>query len=135
MVVLLVTHNVNHLVDGIIAEAQLSCTDILCHIYRCAVATQQQLLVESVLCEVGPHRAILATIEDALLEATKDSLFTNEICIRFVIYLVEAYTECLVGIVEALIHPAVHGAPQVANLFVALLPFHEHVACLGHECR
>ena len=41
VVVLLVAHHVDHLVDGVVLEAELGGTDVLSHVYRCAVATEQ----------------------------------------------------------------------------------------------
>ena len=45
VVVLLVTNNVNHLVDRVVVETHLCRTNILCHINRCAVLTQQEFLI------------------------------------------------------------------------------------------
>ena len=55
VVVLLIAHNVYHLVDGVVAEAELGCADVLCHVDRCAIAAQEEFFVESLSVEVGPH--------------------------------------------------------------------------------
>ena len=54
VVVLLIADNVYHLVDREVLETQLGGSDILCHVYRCAVRAQQELLVEALGGEVGP---------------------------------------------------------------------------------
>ncbi len=59
VVVLLVAHDVNHLVDGEILVAQFGGADILGHVYRGTVGAEQELVVESGVGEVGPYRAIL----------------------------------------------------------------------------
>ena len=135
MVVLLVTYNVYHLVDGVVAETELCSTDILCHVYRCTVAAQQELLVESFLCEVSPYRLILPTVEEALLESAEYSLLTHEVCVALVVDLVKVNTKALVGLVETLVYPVVHLLPESANLLVAGLPLDEHLACLCHQWR
>ncbi len=41
MVVLFVAHDVYHLVDREVLETQFGCSDVLCHVDRCAVAAQE----------------------------------------------------------------------------------------------
>ena len=135
VVVLLVAHHVDHLVDGVVLEAQLGGTDILCHVYRCAVATEQELMVEALTGEVGPYRAILLAEEETLLQTLHHLLLTFEVGLRFVVYLVEVYAHHLVCLVESGIYPLVHHLPQAAHLGVASLPLHEHLAGLGHQGR
>ena len=135
MVVLLVTYNVYHLVDRVVAETELCGTDILCHVYRCTVAAQQELLVESFLCEVGPYRLILPAVEESLLESAEYGLLTHEVCVALVVDLVKINAQALVGLVEALINPVVHLLPECAYLLVACLPLDEHLACFCHQWR
>ena len=49
MIILFIAHNINHTVDGIIAESQLGRSDVLRHIHRCSVGAEQQFLVESLV--------------------------------------------------------------------------------------
>ena len=79
VIVLLIAHNVYHFVNGIILETQLSGADILRHIYRSAVRTQQQLLVQALLGQVCPYAVVIATIEEAFLQAFLHLLFSFEI--------------------------------------------------------
>ena len=58
MVVLLIAHHVNHLVDGVILEAHFSSTDILCHIDAGAIGTQQEFLVKALVSKIGPNRIV-----------------------------------------------------------------------------
>ena len=105
MVFLLVAHYIHHLVDGVVLVAQLGGTYVLCHIYRCAVGAEQQLLVESVAGEVSPYRTVLTTIEQTLFESAQHLLFAFKISLRLVVYLIEADAHTAVGLIEAGIHP------------------------------
>ena len=135
MVVLLVAHHVDHLVDGIILEAHLGSTDILCHIDAGAITAQQQLLVQSLLGEVCPDRAVVMTLEESFGESFLDLGLTLQVGLALIIDLIEGDTEFLVGLIEAGIHPVVHLLPQGAHLRVVLLPLHEHlVGFLDERC-
>ena len=133
MVVLFVSHHVDHLVDGEVLEAQLGCADVLGHIHAGTVGAQQELLVESLLGEVGPHRTVGTAVEEAFLESLLHLLLTFEVGLAFVVYLVKRHAQCLVGLVEALIHPLVHLLPKCAHLGIALLPLHQHLVCFADE--
>ena len=67
MVVLLVTYYVDHLVDREILETEVGSTDVLSHINRSAVRTEQELLVEPLVGEVSPNRVIVLAEEETLL--------------------------------------------------------------------
>ena len=127
MVVLLVAHHVDHLVDGEVIEAHFGCTDVLGHVDACAVGAEQQLLVQAVLGEVGPHAAVVLAEEEALGQTFLHLLLAHEISVGLVVYLVEAHAQCLVGLVETGIDPVVHLLPESAHLGVALFPLHEHL--------
>ena len=129
VVVLLVAHHVDHLIDGEILEAQLGCTDVLRHIYAGTIGTEQQLLIQALLGQVGPYRTVFSAIEETLLQTFFHLLLTFQIGVAFVIYLVEAYAQCLVCLIEAGIYPFVHLLPQATNLRVVLLPLHQHLMC------
>ena len=79
MVVLLVAHHVNHLVDWIVLVAKLGSTDVLSHIHRSAIATEQKFLVESVAGEVCPNRTILTTIEKTFLQSFEHLLLAFKV--------------------------------------------------------
>ena len=133
MVVLLVAHDVDHLVDRIVAEAHRGRTDILRHIDRGAIATDQELLVEALLREVCPYRSVLFLEEESALQSVHHLALAHEVGLRLIIDLVEGHAQGFVGLVEARIDPAVHLLPQVADLLVALLPLHEHLVGLLDE--
>ncbi len=127
VVVLLVAHHVNHLIDGIVVEAHLGRTDVLRHINRGAVGADEQLLVEALAGEVGPDAAVFLLIEQAFLQAFHHLALALEVGVRLIINLIEAHAQGLVGLVEAGIHPTVHLLPEGADVFVTLLPFDEHL--------
>ena len=135
MVVLLVAHDVNHLVDGIVLETHLRRADVLRHIDAGAVAAQQEFLVETLVGKIGPDRTVVFAEEKAFFEPFLDLFLACEIGFRLVVNLVERHAECLVGLVETGIHPVVHHLPQIAHLGVVLLPFHEHFAGFLDERR
>ena len=135
MIVLLVANDVYHLVDGEVVEAHFGCSDVLSHVYAGAVRAQQQLLVESFACEVGPNRVVVLAEEESLGKSFLHLLLTDEIGVRLVVYLVKAYAEGLVGLVESGIYPVVHLLPQCANLRIVLLPLNKHLVSLLDERR
>ena len=81
VVVLLITNDIDHLVDRIVLVAKFCCTDVLSHIDRCAIATEQELVVEAVCSEVSPDRVVLLAIHDALFDTTEHQVLTFEICV------------------------------------------------------
>ena len=127
MVVLFVAHHIDHLVDGVVVETHLGSTDILCHIHARTIGTEQQLLVESLIGEVGPHTIILMALEKTVGQSFLYFSLSFEVGLRFVIDLIEAYTEFLVSLIETGIYPVVHLLPQGTHLGVVLLPLHEHL--------
>ena len=135
MVVLLVAHHVNHLVNWVVLVTKLGSTDVLCHIHRSAIATEQKFLVEPIAGEVCPNGAILTTIEESLFESFEHFLLAFQIGVRLVVYLFEGNAHHLVGLIKTCIHPFVHGLPQLTHFRVVVLPFHEHlVRFLDERC-
>ena len=135
MIVLFVAHHIDHLVDGIILEAHLRRTDVLRHIDAGAVATQQQLLIQSLVGKVCPDRAVVMTLEESFGKTFLNFGLTLQVGLALVVYLIEGDTEFLIGLVEAGIHPIVHLLPQGAHFRVVLLPLHEHlVGFLDERC-
>ena len=63
VIVLLIAYHVDHLVDGIVAEAEFGSTDVLGHVDRSAVCAEEEFFVQTFLGEVSPHRTIFAAIE------------------------------------------------------------------------
>ena len=135
MIVLLIAYDINHLVDGKILITEFGGTDILCHIYRSAVAAQKQLVVKTGIGKVGPYRAVILPVHDALVKSFEHFLLALEIGIALVVYLVEVHAETLVGSIEACIDPIIHHFPQSAHLRVFVLPAAQHLAGLKHERR
>ncbi len=133
VVVLLVAHHVYHLVDGIVLEAEFGGAYVLRHVDRRAVGAEQQFLVQPVCAEVRPHAAVLALVEDALLQSLHHLLASLEVGLALVVYFVEADSQDPVCLVEAGIDPLVHLAPQGTHLGVALLPANQHLVCFLDE--
>ena len=111
VIVLLVAHHVNHLVDGEILESHLGCTDILGHIHGGAVGAQKQFLVKTFIGQVCPYTVVLMTLEETLGETFLNLSLALEISLRLIVNLVEAHTESFVCLVESGIHPVVHLLP------------------------
>ena len=135
VVVLLVADDIDHFVDGIVAETEFGGTDVLGHVDRSSVRTEEELLIESVLREIGPNGAVFAAIEEAFGESFLYLFLAFEVGFRLVVDLVERNAECLVGFVETGIDPLVHFTPERAHFFVALLPLAEHFTRFDHERR
>ena len=135
VVVLLVTDDIDHLIDGIVAETEFGGADVLGHVDRSTVGAEEELLIESVLREISPNGAVFAAIEETFFESFLYLFLAFEVGFRFVVDLVERNAECLVGFVETSIDPFVHFAPERAHFFVALLPLAEHFAGFDHERR
>ena len=66
VIVLLVSHHIDHLVNGEVGEAHLGGADVLRHVDAGAVGAEQQLLVQALVCEVSPHRVVVLAEEQAL---------------------------------------------------------------------
>ena len=81
VVVLLVAHHVDHLVDRIVLVTKLGCSDVLGHIHRGAVLAEQELLVETLFGEVCPYRAIVLAEEEAFLQSVEHYVLALKICI------------------------------------------------------
>ena len=79
VVILLVTHHIDHGVDGIIIETELGGADILRHVDRRAIGAQQQFLIQTIRCKIGPYRTIFFLEEQPLIEATEHLLFSGEV--------------------------------------------------------
>ena len=133
VVVLLVAYDVNHFVNGEVAETELGGADVLRHVNGSAVGTEQELLVKSLGGEVGPDGTVFLAEKDAFPQTFFDLFLAFQVGIALVVNLVEADTECLVGFVEAGVNPLVHLAPKGTHFGVALLPLHEHGVGFLHE--
>ena len=92
MIVLLVSNDINHLVYRIILKAHIGCSDILRHVNRSAVASEQQLLIQSFVSKICPYTVVILAKEKPFGEPFLYLLLALEVCIRFIINLVEAYT-------------------------------------------
>ncbi len=133
MIVLLIAHDINHLVDGIVLKAELGCADVLCHVDRGAVAAEQELVIKTLAGEVGPYGAILLAIHLAGGESFEHLVLALEIGLALVVNLVEIHPHALVGLVKTGVDPLVHSLPEGTYFGVFLFPFHEHLAGLFHE--
>ena len=133
MIVLLVSDHIYELFGAEIVVAQQCGAEVLRHVDACAVAAQQQLLVEAVARQVAPHRAILLAEQYAHIQTFLHQLFAEQIGVRLIVHLVESHTQAVVGLVEAGIHPAVHLLPQRTHLLVTLFPLLQHLLGLDHQ--
>ena len=127
VVVLLVADHIDVRVKVIFSETPFGRSQILGDVNRRSVRTDEQFPVKSVGREVAPDGAVRILHEHAHIQSLLNQLLTKKIGLGLVVNLVESDSESLVGLVEALEHPAVHPGPKVADLLVAGLPFLEHL--------
>ena len=111
VVLLLVAHHIDHLVDGEVLEAKLGCSDILGHVDGSAVRTEQQFLIQSVFGEVCPNRTIFTTIELSTRQTFLHFGLTLEVGVGLIIDLIERHAHALVSLVKTGVHPFVHPRP------------------------
>jgi len=133
MVILFVTHDVDHRVEALLLETGEGGAEVLGHVDRRAVAPQQQFLVEAVFGQVDPDRVVLLAEEDALGEPLFDERLAQQVGLRFVVYLVEVDPHRFVGLVETLVYPAVHRLPQLVDFRVFGFPLAQHLLGLLHD--
>ena len=135
VVVLFVAYHVYHLVYRIIGKALFGSTDVLGHVNRGTIGTEQQFLVKSFGGKVCPYRTVFLAVEDTFFQTFQHFLFPFQIGVRFVINLVEAYSHHLVGLIESGIYPVVHLLPKGTHFGVACFPFAEHFTGFLHQRR
>ena len=135
MVVLFVAHHVNQPVGLPFLVAQSSRAQVLRHIDRSAVFAQQQFLVQALVAQVGPHRAVFLADEHAVGQAFLHNSLARQIGLRFVIGLVEVDAQAVVSLLETLVNPAVHHVPKVERLLVTGFPQPQHFPRLQHQRR
>ena len=126
VIVLLVAHHVDDLVEVILVVALLGRTQVLGHVDRSAVLAEQQFLVQAVCSQVAPHAAVVAAVEHTFLKALFHKGFAILIGLGFVVDAVERNAEAAVGLVETGVDPAVHLFPERTDLGISLLPLYEH---------
>ena len=105
VIVLFVAHHIDHLVDGEILETHLCRSDVLGHVDAGSIATEQQLLIQSLVGKVCPYRVILMALEESLGETFLHLGLTFQIGLALVVDLIEADAHLLVSLVEAGIYP------------------------------
>ena len=135
MVILLITNYIYHFLNRIFFVADFSCADVLRHVNRCAVRTQQQLFVQSVGGEVCPHGIVLPLVKHSFCHPFFHFFFALGVSFGFVVYFIKIDSEFTVCFVKTGVHPSVHSVPQRAHLFIALFPFQQHFLCLADERR
>ena len=129
VVLLLVAHGVHLAVEvGEVGKSEDGCADVLGHVNCGAVAPEKEFFVQAVVGEVHPDGAVLFLKEHPVDQALLHMLFAKEVGVRLVVELVERHAHGVVGLVEAFVHPAVHGFPQRHDLFVAFFPALQHRA-------
>ena len=135
VVVLLIAHHIDHFVDGIFLESQVGCADVLGHIDRSAIASEQHFLVQTVFSEICPDRTIFFSEEEAFFQSFQHFVLAKQVGVRFVIDFVEADAQGPVSLVKTGIDPLVHHVPQGADFLVAGFPGTQHGMGLGHQGR
>ena len=133
VIVLFVAHHIDHLIDGEVLETHLGRTDVLRHIDRGAVRTQQQFLIQTLVGQVGPNRVVLVALKQTLSESFLYFGLTLQVGLTLVVDLIKRNAHLLVGLVETGIYPVVHLLPQGANLRIVVLPFYQHLVSLLDE--
>ena len=132
VIILLVAHDVDHLINVVVVEALRRRADVLRHIDARSISAQEEFLIQAVGRKVDPYRTVVLAEEESLRQAFQYLCFAVQIGFALVINLVEAYAECAIRLIEAGIHPIIHLLPKAAHLRVVLFPFHEHFARLFH---
>ena len=92
-------------------------------------------MVETFGGEVSPYASVFAAVHEPFLEAFEHFGLSFEICLAFVVDLVEVDAHGAVCLVETGIYPAVHLLPEGAHFGIAGLPFAQHLAGLEHQRR
>ena len=119
------------LIETVFGKTLLCSSEVLGHIYRCAVATEKKLSVKTVRSEVAPYGAVLLGLEYTRLKSLLDKSLSEQICLRLIICPVEADAEVRICLVESFIYPSVHGLPEFHDFRISLLPLEEHLlSCL-----
>ncbi|OPZ96582.1 MAG: hypothetical protein BWY72_01585 [Bacteroidetes bacterium ADurb.Bin416] len=133
MVILFVPHHVDHLVDGVFSEAEGGCSDVLSHVHRGSVGSEQYFLIQPVCREIGPNRPIFLAQEQALFQSFQHFVLAWQVGFRFVVDFVESHSQLAIGFIESSINPFIHGSPELSDFGIAGFPPQEHVASLGHQ--
>ena len=105
MIVLFVSDNIYHLVNGIVAETQFGCAYVLGHVHGGAVTAEQQLVVKSGISEVCPYRTVVLAVHYAFFKTFKHFFLAFKIGLAFVIDFIEIHTHPAVGFVKTGIYP------------------------------
>ena len=135
VVVLLVAHHIDHIVEVVLFKTTIGRSQILRHVDRRAVAAQQQFLIQSVGREVDPDRPVLLAEKDPHVQPLLHDVLTQQIGLRLVINLVEIDSQRLVGNIETVVYPTVHHLPQPVDLGVFGLPAAQHLLRFEHQRR
>ena len=133
MIVLFITYNIYHLVNRIIFKTKFCSANILSHVNGRTVTTKQQFLIQSVRSQIRPYGAVFLTKEKSFFQSFQDGIFSFQICLRLVIYLIEAYSQTSVCLIESCIYPFVHGLPQRTYFRISGFPTNQHFMCLTHK--
>ena len=133
VVLLLVTYDIDHFINGIVPETQLGSTDILRHIDRCAIRAQKQLFVQTIFSEISPNGTVFAAIELSFRETFFHFGLAFKISVGLVVNLIERDAQTFVCLIKSGIDPTVHFCPQVTHFFVALFPLEKHGLRLFHQ--
>ena len=133
VVLLLIAHHVDHMVNRIVAEAHLRRTDILSHVDRGAIGAEQDLAIQTILSQISPYGSVLVPHKESLVKSAKHLLLTLKVGIALVVYLVEVDTQPLVSLVKSGIDPVVHSLPEGADLLITGLPLLKHLTRFLHQ--
>ena len=133
MIILLISHYIYHLIDRIVLKTKFGSTDILSHIHRSSVSTEQQLVIQSFRSKVGPYRIVFFAIEEALFKTFHHFILSFQIGIRFVVNLIKTNPHHLIGLIKTGIHPIIHLFPKRTDFGIVSFPLTQHFAGFLHQ--
>ena len=135
MIILFISNSVNQLLDIILFETFHSSSQILSHINRSSIRTQQQFLVKTFVGQIAPDRTVVFFVKNPVFQTFLNQIFPKNISIALVLNLVKINTQSGVSLIKSSINPFVHHFPKLANFRVVLLPFQKHFLSFDDRWR
>ena len=131
VVILLRGNNIDKGIKRPVLMALYSSTEILGHIKRRAIASEEDFLIEAYRGKIDLNRAIFLFLEDAHLKAFHDLTASELICLALVIELIEGDAHVPVALIESFKSPAVHLLPESPHILITVFPELKHLLSLG----
>ena len=133
VVLLLITHHVDHAIDGVVSKAHFRRTYVLSHVDRRAIGAKQDLAIQTILTEISPHGAVLVPDKEPLVQSAKYLFLSLKIGVALVVNLIEVDPQTLVGLIKSGVDPVIHLLPERADLLITGLPLLEHLPSFFHK--